>query len=104
VRARLSQGFARRRISFAKHYPIRARSHVVSGRDVSRPRIVTLFAAKIDNRRVRLYRLRHGLMLFTVGVALKCLVANTVSLPADAIFKLPGEQSPEQQQALWLHS
>jgi hypothetical protein len=43
-------------------------------------------------------------MLFTVGVALKCLVANTVSLPADAIFKLPGEQSPEQQQALWLHS
>ena len=49
-------------------------------------------AAKIDHRRVSLYRLRHGLMLFTVGLAQKCLVANTVALPADAIFKLPSEQ------------
>jgi hypothetical protein len=43
-------------------------------------------------------------MQFTVGLAQNGLVANTVALPADAIFKLPGEQSPEQQQALWLHS
>jgi alginate O-acetyltransferase complex protein AlgI len=49
-------------------------------------------AAKIDHRRVSLYRLRHGLMLFTIGLAQKCLVANTVALPADAIFKLPSEQ------------
>jgi alginate O-acetyltransferase complex protein AlgI len=49
-------------------------------------------AAKIDGRRVSLYRLRHGLMLFTLGLAQKCLVANTVALPADAIFKMPVEQ------------
>ena len=49
-------------------------------------------AGKIDRRKVSLYRLRFGLMLFTVGLAQKCLVANTVALPADTIFKLPTDQ------------
>lgn len=49
-------------------------------------------AGKIDGRKVSLFRLRHGLMLFTLGLAQKCLIANTVALPADALFKLPAEQ------------
>jgi alginate O-acetyltransferase complex protein AlgI len=49
-------------------------------------------AGKIDRRRVSLFRLRHGAILFTVGLAQKCLVANTVAFPADAIFKLPDGQ------------
>jgi alginate O-acetyltransferase complex protein AlgI len=49
-------------------------------------------AGKIDGRRVSLFRLRHGMMLFSLGLAQKCLIANTVAYPADAIFKLPAEQ------------
>jgi alginate O-acetyltransferase complex protein AlgI len=49
-------------------------------------------AGKIDGRRVSLFRLRHGVMLFTLGLAQKCLVANTVAYPADALFKLPPGQ------------
>ena len=48
---------------------------------MSRARIVTLFAAKIDNRRVSLYRLRHGLMLFTVGLAQKWAQRRSERLP-----------------------
>jgi len=46
-------------------------------------------AGKIDQRKVSLFRLRHGLMLFNLGLAQKSLIANTVALPADIIFKLP---------------
>ena len=49
-------------------------------------------AGRIDARRVSLFRARHGMMLFTVGLAQKCLVANTVARPADAIFGLPDAQ------------
>jgi alginate O-acetyltransferase complex protein AlgI len=49
-------------------------------------------AGKIDRRRVSLFRLRHGAMLFTLGLAQKCLVANVVAYPADAIFNMPSGQ------------
>jgi alginate O-acetyltransferase complex protein AlgI len=49
-------------------------------------------AGKIDGRRVSLFRLRHGAMLFSLGLAQKCLIANEVAYPADQIFKLPAGQ------------
>jgi alginate O-acetyltransferase complex protein AlgI len=49
-------------------------------------------AGKIDRRRVSLFRLRHGAMLFTLGLAQKCLIANEVAYPVDQIFKLPHGQ------------
>ncbi len=49
-------------------------------------------AGKIDGRRVSLFRLRHGAMLFALGLGQKCLLANTVAFPADAIFRLPDGQ------------
>ena len=49
-------------------------------------------AGRIEHRRVSLFRLRHGAMLFTLGLAQKCLIANTVAYPADMIFKLPDGQ------------
>ena len=49
-------------------------------------------AGRIDHRRVSAFRLRHGIMLFTLGLAQKTLIANTVAYPADMIFNLPDGQ------------
>ena len=47
---------------------------------------------KIDEgRRVSLFRLRHGILVFLLGLAQKVLIANTVAGPAQQIFALPGE-------------
>ena len=49
-------------------------------------------ASRIERRQVSVFRLRHGVMLFAGGLAQKCLIANMVAWPADAIFKLPDGQ------------
>jgi len=43
-------------------------------------------AGKIERRRVSLFRLQYGIVLFIVGMSQKVLIANTVAVPADELF------------------
>src|SRR6185312_4180868 len=45
-------------------------------------------AGKIERRRVSLFRLQYGIILFIVGMSQKVLIANTVAVPADEVFGL----------------
>lgn len=45
-------------------------------------------AGKIERRRVSLFRLQFGLILFITGLSQKVLIANAVAVPADDIFGL----------------
>lgn len=49
-------------------------------------------ADEIDNRSVSFARWRRGIEMFVVGLAQKVIIANSVALPADQIFGLPGTQ------------
>ena len=53
-------------------------------------------AHELQNRRVTLEHFASGAGRFTVGLAKKLLIANTVALPADRIFAMPGDHlTPE---------
>jgi alginate O-acetyltransferase complex protein AlgI len=43
-------------------------------------------AGKIEGRRVSLFRLQYGIVLFIVGMSQKVLIANAVAVPADDLF------------------
>jgi len=51
-----------------------------------------LIADELRRRSVDLDGFSRGLQLFILGLAQKMLIANTVAVPADAIFALPAEQ------------
>ena len=48
--------------------------------------------AQIEHRPTPLHRVYRGARQFLVGLVQKVLIANTVALPADQIFKLPADE------------
>ncbi len=46
----------------------------------------------IDDRSISFVRWHWGIELFVIGLAQKVIIANSVSLPTDQIFELPGTQ------------
>ena len=57
-------------------------------------------AAQLATRRVTRERFASGVQRFVVGMAKKVLIANTVALPADLIFRLPDSELSTQH--AWL--
>ncbi len=47
-------------------------------------------AEQIGSRSVRLEEIAEGVRRFIIGLAKKVLIANTLAIPADAIFAIPG--------------
>ena len=49
-------------------------------------------AAQLENRAVRLEDIAEGVRRFVVGLAKKVLIANSLAVPADRIFAIPGSE------------
>jgi alginate O-acetyltransferase complex protein AlgI len=49
-------------------------------------------AAQLENRAVRLEDIAQGVRRFVVGLAKKVLIANSLAVPADRIFAIPGAE------------